>query len=163
MEQEKTFRTKTGFCHILPDKIVLTRDGLIGEISKITVGNSISRILIIYSVLTLGLFYYAFGAYQEENYVQTILYSVLGLALIIGIINSMNNSTAPVIHRHQINEVKFSEGMIGITRSRFVVKFKNDKGQIKKRLIMLPGSMSQGEEETIKVVQIMKKEGFLIA
>lgn len=45
MEAEKKFRTKTGCYHILPDKIVLTRNGIIGDISKIAAGNSIYRIL----------------------------------------------------------------------------------------------------------------------
>ena len=46
MESEKTFKTKTGFCHILPDKIILTRDGVVGNVAKVTVGNNITRILL---------------------------------------------------------------------------------------------------------------------
>lgn len=53
MEQEKTFKTKTGFCHILLDKIVLTRDGVVGNVAKVTVGKSIARILIIYGAMTV--------------------------------------------------------------------------------------------------------------
>jgi hypothetical protein len=47
MESEKIFKTKTGFCHILPDKIVLKRDGVVGNAAKVTVGNNIARILLI--------------------------------------------------------------------------------------------------------------------
>ena len=54
MEKEKVFRTKTGFCHIFPDRIVLTRDGIVGNLSEITVSNSISRILTIYTLLLVG-------------------------------------------------------------------------------------------------------------
>ena len=53
MINEKKFRTKTGFCHILPEKIILTRDGIIGNVAKVTVGNGIYRILIIYSAFSL--------------------------------------------------------------------------------------------------------------
>lgn len=51
MEKENIFRTKTGFCHVLPDKIVLTRDGIIGNLSKVIVGNKIQQILIIYGII----------------------------------------------------------------------------------------------------------------
>ena len=52
MENEKTFKTKTGFCHILSDKIILTRDGIIGNVAKVTVENNINRVLLIYGGLS---------------------------------------------------------------------------------------------------------------
>ncbi|MFD2907221.1 hypothetical protein ACFSX9_00590 [Flavobacterium ardleyense] len=75
MEHEKKFRTKTGFCHILPEKIILTRDGIIGNVAKITVGNRISRILIIYSAFAIFLLYFALAAYQENKVVTALFYS----------------------------------------------------------------------------------------
>lgn len=65
MENEKTFKTKTGFCHILPDKIVLSRDGVIGNVAKVTVGNNISRMLLIYGGFSLFLLYSAFNSFQK--------------------------------------------------------------------------------------------------
>ena len=62
METGKTFRTKTGFCHVTADKIILTRDGVIGNIAKVTVGNNISRIPIIYGLVSIGLIYFAYAA-----------------------------------------------------------------------------------------------------
>jgi len=56
MDNKNTFKTKTGFCHILPDKIILTRDGIIGNVAKVTVGNNINRILFIYGGLSAFLF-----------------------------------------------------------------------------------------------------------
>ena len=58
MEIEKTFKTKTGFCHILSDKIILTRDGITGNVAKVVSGNNISRILIIYSAISIFLIYF---------------------------------------------------------------------------------------------------------
>lgn len=57
MEIEKKFKTKTGYCHVLSDKIVLTRDGVIGNIAEITVGKGITRILLIYSGIVIFLIY----------------------------------------------------------------------------------------------------------
>lgn len=161
MEQEKTFKTKTGFCHILSDKIVLTRDGIVGNVAKVTVGNNIAKILIIYGAITVGLFYFAFEAFQNGQTLQPILFGLIGIYLIYGIFNSMNNSATPIIDRQRIKDVKFKKAITGLTRSRFEVIFEDESGKIKKRLIMLPGSINDGQNETQKAVEIMKEEQLL--
>ena len=161
MEQEYTFKTKTGFCHILPDKIVLTRDGIIGNVAKVTVGNNIVRILIIYGAITAGLFYFGLEAYKNGQLVQPILFGLIGLYLIYGIISSLNNSATPIIDRQKIKDVRFKKAFKGLTRSRFEVMFEDETGKMKKRLIMLPGSLTDGQNETDKAVEIMKEEKLL--
>ncbi|PHR22528.1 MAG: phosphoribosylaminoimidazolesuccinocarboxamide synthase [Fluviicola sp.] len=161
MEQEKIFKTKTGFCHIFPDKIVLTRDGIVGNVAKVTVGNNITRILIIYGAITIGLFYFGFEAYKNGQTFQPILFGLIGLYLIYGIANSLNNSATPIIDRQKIKEVKLKKALKGLTRSRFEVMFEDEKGKIKKRLIMLPGSLSDGQNETEKAIEIMTEEQLL--
>jgi hypothetical protein len=158
MDNKKTFRTKTGFCHILPDRIVLTRDGNIGNVASVTVGNNISRILIIYGVTSIGLFYFAFDGYRNGQLAQPILFGLIGIYLIYGIINGINNSATPIIDRQKIKEVKFKKAIVGLTRSRFEVLFEDDQGKIKKRLIMLPGSLTDGQNETEKAIRIMTDE-----
>ena len=154
-------KTKTGFCHILPDKIILTRDGIIGNVSMVTVGNNIARTLIIYGALTLGLFYFGFEAYKNGQSVQPVLFGLIGLYLIYGIISSLNNSATPIIDRKKIKDIKLKKAIKGLTRSRFEVMFEDDNGKIKKRLIMLPGSLTDGQNETEKAVEIMKTENLL--
>ena len=116
---EKIFKTKTGFCHVLPDKIVLTRDGIIGNLAKVTVGNNISRILFIYGGLSIGLMYFAFDNYKNGQTAQPILFGLLAIYLVYGIISSINNSATPFIDRHKIKNVKFKNAIMGLTRSRF--------------------------------------------
>ena len=82
METEKTFKTKTGFCHILTDRIVLTRDGVIGNVAKVTVGNNITRILLIYGAISIGLFYFAFDSYKSGQTFQPFLFGLIGAYLI---------------------------------------------------------------------------------
>ncbi len=162
MENEKIFKTKTGFCHILPDKIVLTRDGIVGNVAKVTIGNNILRILIIYSILSLGLFYFAYNNYKNDKTVQSILFGVLGIYLVYGIVSSLNNSASPIIDRQKIKSVKFKKAIVGLTRSRFEVLFEDNQGKIKKRLIMLPGSLTDGQNETEKALKIMTEEKIII-
>lgn len=161
METEKIFKTKTGFCHILPDKIILTRDGIIGNVAKVTVGNNISRILLIYGGLSAFLFYSAFNNYQNGQIVMPIIFVIIGLYLNYGIITSLNNTATPIIERSKIKGVKLKKAIFGLTRSRFEVFFEDNNSKIKKRLIMLPGSMIDGQNETEKAIRIMTEEKLL--
>jgi len=161
MEQEKTFKTKTGFCHILPDKIVLTRDGVLGSVAKAAVGNDMARTLVIYGAIAIGLFYFGFEEYNNGQTLQPILFGLMGAYLIYGIINSLNNSANPIIDRARIKDVRLKKAIKGLTRSRFEVIFEDEDGKIKKRLIMLPGSMTDGQNETEKAIELMRAENLL--
>ena len=155
---ENKFKTKTGYCHILADRIVLTRDGVAGNIAKVTVGTKISRILIIYSLISLFLFYYAFEYYTEGKIASMTFNIIFGLFLIYNILKSRNYSAAPIIKRDNIKEVKFMNAKFGATRSAFEIVFEESTGKLKKRLILLPGSLDNGALETEKALEIMKSE-----
>ncbi|AUC23532.1 phosphoribosylaminoimidazolesuccinocarboxamide synthase [Polaribacter sejongensis] len=158
---EKQFKTKTGFCHILPDKIILTRDGIIGNMAKVVVGKSITRVLIIYGGISAFLLYSAFDSFQTGQIPMSIFYLIIGLFLMYGIFASFNNSATPIIERKDIKSIKFKKAIFGITRSRFEVLFKDENGKIKKRIIMLPGSLDNGKNETEIAKKIMKEEKLL--
>jgi hypothetical protein len=155
MNTEKVFRTKTGYCHVLQNKIVLTRDGVLGNIAKVTMGNNIARPLIIYGIICFLFFFFAIKGFTEGQIPEAILFLVLGLLLILGIIRSLNNSATPIIDRKDIREIIFKKAVTGSTRSYFIVRFENEKRQIKQRLILLPGSLSNGPQETAKALGIM--------
>lgn len=158
MDSEKKFRTKTGYCHILADKIILTRDGIIGDVAKLTIGNNIARILIIYGLIALGLIYFAIDNFNKQDNFTAIFLLLIAISLIYGIFNSLNNSATPVIDRKSIQKVKFIKGITGLTRARFVVIFTNDNGKTNKRLIMLPGSLTGGQTETDIAYNVMVEE-----
>jgi hypothetical protein len=158
METEKKFITKTGFCHILPDKIILTRDGIIGNVAKTIVGNEINRILLIYSGTSIFLIYSAYTSFKNNEQLSAIFFSAVALYLIYNIFRSINNSATPIIERNKIKEVKFYNGKVGLTRSRFEIKFEDENGKLKNRLIMLPGSLNDGKKETENALEIMKNE-----
>ncbi|MCF6131915.1 phosphoribosylaminoimidazolesuccinocarboxamide synthase [Flavobacterium wongokense] len=161
MDSEKVFKTKTGFCHISQDKIILSRDGFAGNVSDVVVGNKISRILTIYGIISVFLIYTAYEDYNRGNNFSAIFYFLLALLLIFGIWKSINNSAAPIIERANIKKVEFKKGIVGLTRSRFEILFEDNNGKTKKRLILLPGSLNNGEEETKKALSIMKAEGLI--
>jgi len=161
MDTEKRFKTKTGFCHILTDKIVLTRDGIIGDIAKVTVGKGIARILIIYGLLSIFLIYSAIEKYKVGEIGLTFVFGLVAAYLIYGILTSVNNSATPVINRGSIQKTIFRKGIKGLTRARFEVMFKDNSGKVKKRLIMLPGTLTGGDTETDIALKIIKETGLI--
>ncbi|TRW23260.1 phosphoribosylaminoimidazolesuccinocarboxamide synthase [Flavobacterium zepuense] len=159
--EEKVFRTKTGYCHILPDKIVLTRDGVVGDLSKIAVGNSIVRILFIYGTLAAYFLYRAYNEFAVGQNVWAFLYLAMAVFLLFAVLRSKDNSGTPVIERSAIKEVVLKKAVKGVTRGYFEVYFSDKNNKLKKRLIMLPGSLTDGDNETEKAVRMMRKEGLL--
>lgn len=160
MEAKKTFKTRTGFCHVTPEQIILTRDGIIGNISRVTVGSKATRILIVYGLVTLGVIYFAHGSFIRGDMATGLFFGLIGLYLIYGILKSRNNSAKPIIDRKDIKKVTYHSGISGLTRPRFVVEF-NDNGQMKKRFIILHGTLIGGQREADKAVQVMRDEELL--
>jgi len=162
MNTEKTFKTKTGYCHIFPDKIILSRNGVAGSVVKVTVGNNITRILLIYGLLAAFLLYLAFDSFQDGQTTIAVFQVLLSIYLLFNVSRSLNNSAEPIIDRERIQNVKYKKAVPGLTRSYFEVYFLDEKDKVKKRLIMLPGSLSDGKDETGKAIQIMKEENLLV-
>jgi len=121
-----------------------------------------ARILFIYGGISFALFYLAFDSYKNGQTVQPVFFGLLGIYLLYEVVNSINSSAIPIIDRQKIKEVKFKKALVGLTRSRFEVLFEDDKGKIKKRLIMLPGSLADDQNETEKALKIMTDEKIII-
>ncbi|WP_432671605.1 hypothetical protein [Flavobacterium sp. SM2513] len=83
---------------------------------------------------------------------------ILGIFLLYNIKKSLNYSATSIIARDRIKEVKFMNAKFGATRSAFEVVFEDNDGKLKKRLILLPGSLNNGSAETDKALAIMKSE-----
>ena len=161
MEIEQKFKTKTGFCHILTDKIVLTRDGIVGNVTELTTGNNIYRILGIYGIMSIVLLYMAYTKIMKEDWIEFAVYCGIGIYLVYSLIKSLNLSATRIIMRNKIKNVEFKPARKFLTRSYFKVDFEQNNRKIKSRLIMLPGSLNKGTNETQKAVEIMIKAGLI--
>ena len=160
MKEDLKFKTKTGYCHILPDKIVLTRNENLGNLSELIVGKSIIKILIIYGFISIGMIYLSVTNYQNGKMILSIICGVMALYVIYGIIRSLNYSAEPIIDRDKIKSIEFKNAKTGISRAYFKINFIfNEK--LKTRLIMLPGSMNNGKVETEKALKIMSDNGLI--
>jgi hypothetical protein len=161
METDKKFITKDGYCHILPDKIVLTSDGDPVDDANTTTGNKTYQVLLVYGMLSLGSIYFSVDSFRKNELFKAIAFSAVSLYLLYTLFASRNNSLARVIDRKSIKRVIFKKGLPRLTSARFEVSFTDSHGKIKKRLIMLPGSLADGQSGTEHAYKIMVEEKLL--
>ena len=158
MEHEKIFKIKKGFCHILPGKIVLSKNGFIGDVAKGSDANDIAKKLIIYGGMSLVLFILGFEFYSKGHLLLSFLVGIPGLYFIYKSLSGLNVTVTPIIERNKIREVKFKKAFFGLTRSCFEVTFEDKHGKIIKRLIVLPGLLTYKQNETLRAIEIMTEE-----
>jgi len=159
MENGKTFETTGGYCHLLPAKIVLTKDEIIGINTSSSSRNTMPFRLMFLStfvLLNLGGSVYFF---QNNQILESIILLLGFLYTVWFIITNINVSDASIIDRKSIIEVKFKNRIIRLIHSRFEVFFVDEKGKTKKIIIPLKGSSTN--EETVKAIKLMRTEGLM--
>jgi len=154
------FRTKTGTCTITEDRIVLAREGLRGVAAHGLVGSSVSRPLIVYSALAAFL---AFGGVKlilQNQAVEGTLLCVGSLLLARAVFHSRGLSATPEIPLASVQRVEAKRPRPPLTRGHFVVHF-TEVGQPRRRLIILPGSLSGGAAEFARASGVLTECGLL--
>lgn len=159
-EDEYTFRTKTGICAVSPEKLILTREVTTGKVARILFGKSIRLGLIVYGFI--GAIALVFGIWQiiGRHYLGGVFLLLVGIYLYWNVIASWNNSSLNQIERSAVESIDIKPPKPPVTRGYFTINFRHN-GKMRKRLIMLPGSMSGGDEEYKKALSVMKETGWL--
>ena len=103
----------------------------------------------------------AYTKIAKEDWIEFAVYFGIGVYLVYSLIKSLNLSATPIIERNKIKNVEFKPAKKFLTRSYFKVNFEQNNGKIKSRLIMLPGSLNDGTNETEKTLEIMKNTGLI--
>ena len=155
----KKFRTKTGYCHIMSDRIVFTHRGFLGRLGDLVLEGKIGRLLFIFGSLALLIFYFAFRKYQNDESMWAMLFFIIGLYIVYGVIKSATTSVHPIILRKQIVEVIQVEEVKGISPPGFEVIFKNGAGKTRKRIISVPGRFSKYPDELKTAKKLLREEG----
>ncbi len=140
------FRTKTGRCLLTPDEIILERFGWRGRMAGVFFGQSPRRSLFLYGsigfcALACGMVLLLQGHPEVGVYLL-----VIGTMFLLNAVLSRRLSATPSIQRSAIIAVEPHAPHAGMTRGYFVVRFQ-EKGQERKRLIILPGHLQGGDGE----------------
>lgn len=149
IETTPKFQTKTGYCYLRDSRLVLTRGG--ERSTQVRCSPVISWLAVSFQfIMGALLLLEAYVVMQDEFRPLVIALALLSAWLLYGSLTVIlgRYSTVTVISKDSIQSVKFCRGVRGFTRSRFVVTFRNPRGKIHRRLIMLPGSMNGGNQVT---------------
>jgi hypothetical protein len=157
----KKFRTKTGYCHIMPDRIVFTHRGFFGRLGDMIIEGKMSRMLILFGSLSLLIFYFAYRIYQTGESMWASLFLLIGLYMLYAVVKNARHSVHPIILRDFISEVSMLEEVKGISPPGFEIAFKNDSGKMRKRIISLPGRFSKYPDEIKEAKRLLLEEGLL--
>ena len=162
MESEARFKTKTGYCHLLEDKIVLTRNGIIGDLAKVTVGRNILLPLFTYGILGVFLIYKSIDAIMKDAWSIGLLYGLAGIFFLFNIFKSAAYSATPIILKEQISKIEFRPAKKYLTRGYFKVDFTDNKGRLKHRLIMLPSHNNEAEDASEQAIRMLENSGLTV-
>jgi hypothetical protein len=156
-----TFETKKGFCHVFDDRIVLTNDGDCNRVDPNPRQQERSMFVYLYAFMALYLLFQAVENLQMARYFGGVTRILIVVALIAVVVKSINTTGVPLILRKDIVSVVFSPARQNMTRAYFTVLYKNNNGAVKRRLIMLPGSLSGGADATEKALAIMTEKAYI--
>lgn len=161
MQAYRTFKTKTGYCHVTSDMIILCKEKGITELPKETNTKSVAYVLVVYALLGVAMLFFASTYFMNDQLVYALLFALMGFYVLFGTATSINNSTNKVLRRGTIQNVSYKKAIIGIRRAYFEVYFENEEKKVKRRVIMLPGSLFGANVEVKRAVQIMQGEDYL--
>jgi hypothetical protein len=156
-----TFKTTSGFCHVLPEAILFTRDGIVENVAELADPDNLRTILVIYAGFSIGLFCFAVDSFLNGAPVNAVLAIVFGIYLCYVINCSRNNSSASIISRGKVKKVKFRKAFSILHRTRFDVFFADSDGRTKRRRIILPGTFRKDHTEISRAIGIMTENGLM--
>lgn len=151
----RKFRTKYGYCHILPDRIVFTHRNLLGTLGDMAIEGKMSRVLVTYSFLALFTLYFSWVQVERSNEIWAVIFAIIGGYLAYAVIQGLNLSAHPIIRRSGIEQVQYSKPIEGLNPPTVEIRFKDHKGRTRRRLIAL----KFGEEQQALVA--LKAEGLM--
>lgn len=161
MNQSKKFKTKNGYCHVLPDRIVFTHSDIYGQVGDLAGEGKMFRVLILYCFFALVAGYFSYFNFMQNAVFWFVLFAIIAVYLLYGVMLNLNTTLHPIIHRKQIVEVEYKEPKGKLSYPVFVVRFKNRKGDLKKRLITMPLATGKNEENNRDALGVMREEGLV--
>jgi hypothetical protein len=145
---------------VTKDSITLKRASVVDNTSQRNYVSSMKHTLLIYTMIGVASLFLGLWLVVHKTYLSGILLLVVGLVCLINVVMSRNNSATDFVRRSSVQIVKAHAPHPPFSRPYFSVYF-TENSKTYKRLIMLPGSLSGGNEEYKKALSIMIHFGWL--
>lgn len=156
MSVEASFRTKYGFCHIFPDRIVLTEGGGTGtsqQLEKELTPTRKTVYFIAYTVLCASVSWFFI---DEGKWIGAVVMGLIWLYFSYIFLRNFHVSTPPVIPRKQIRSVSYQKASRLLGNPFFVIDYTDEKGNAAKRYIAMKSIADGGGEEIETAIAVWK-------
>lgn len=164
MDKDKSFRTKTGYCHVLPEKILFTKNGDIENVlSNKTENKDPALFKVIFAILFLALLYLAYTQYKKEVITLTTFIILIILLPVIAFLfsASLKPNTVNCINRDKIKRVKLYKGLGGMTYSKLFIYYEAENGRQLVKDISLQDPILSGKKGMEHVLKILSDENLI--
>lgn len=158
MEGTKMFRTRSGYCFITPDEIILTRQNQLKKIPAKPAGDISTILLSGYAISAAFVFYFSFLGFMRGEYYPAAVLLIVSAGIMAYVYTSRNKSFTPVIPRERIQDIELIKAVPGGLGTYFNIWFEDENSRIKRRVIKLPGMFVPQNEELIRAIDIMQEE-----
>ena len=161
MLQANTFKTDSGYCHILLDKIIFNNTESPDEDVAHKEANGISKSVIVYSIVfSILIAGVISGILFSADLYYILIILVFALWFLFRIIYKIQHAHINIILRSSITKIEFKEAIYNLQNAHFVIHFKNSNNASRKKYIGLPTSLDNLENKQLQqqAINIMEEE-----
>jgi len=157
----RTFATHNGYCHVLPDRIVLSREPVYGEEIAALVPWEGRPWYVPAAAGTLMLLVFTFLCLRSGNTGIGTMAAVIAVLLGRTVIRATFKTREVSIPKDAIFHVRYMKGQPPVTKAYFIVKYKGPRGGNRNKIIPLPAFSSRWQDARDSALEIFEDEGLL--
>ena len=161
MKEPINFKTSNGYCHLVDDAIILNYDPNSLEPSSEFESKAWFELVIVSFIILLVIVLITVSIVTKDYFKLTI-FALNGLLLINWpVLRYLRLSNESRIKVASITEVKYRVSWLGRKRGHFDIKFKNERGRRRIRILKMPHFENDASKEIIKGKEIFSNLGVL--
>jgi hypothetical protein len=158
MEGTKMFKTRSGYCFITPDEIIITQQNQLQKKPVKPARDMSTMVLSLYAIGAAFVLYFAVLGFQRADYYPASVLLLVSAGIMAYVYAARNKSFTPVIPRESIRDIELIKAVPGGLGTHFNIYFEDDSRQLKRRVIKLSGMLVPENVELIKAIEIMQEE-----
>lgn len=117
MKSVELFRTKSGYCHVFDDKIILSQNDDTEEALGLIKSESIHKYIVIYFVLAAVLGVVAYFNYVNQKHASAFFLFCLSFFFLFNAIKSIGYSSINILDKKDIKNIIYKKPIVGVTRA----------------------------------------------
>ncbi len=164
IKYDKTFRTKSGYCHILQDKIVFSKDGdLEKALTEKGQNHNSKSFKILFAFILCILIYFVYDQYKKEIIdLNTLTISLIACPFIYFFVAlGLNYETIAQIDRKKINKTQLHSRTHPLTYPKFIIYFDNEMGKKKVTAVVFRDPNLFGKTDMENAIRILREENLI--